>query len=349
MISRQDIINKTCYGLNLYSHVIRLEHEPEAGLRVSFPDCGLWPNPFDEYRRSLHITVVKQNPEQKLSYYIALHHDESGHIPDGNAIDFAGLYFNLQNQELLEKINKDLYLHIGEKFNPYERKKVQPVEDLPEDLPEAPKPVQRTNPGTTPEPSANKPSVITEEAAIVTQPQLFSYYRRPVYNKAPHSEITLLQAYKYIISDRAKETTARLRSIKNVDAAKKYKSNNFDYITPGGTFTSRKAEFLKAASGLIVIDIDDIELPEQVEATFNLLLTIPRLETQLLFRSPSGHGLKWIIQVVNNEGHTHEYFFNGVSNYLKTFGIIADPSGKDICRACFLPHDPNAFINQKYL
>ena len=71
-------------------------------------------------------------------------------------------------------------------------------------------------------------------------------------------------------------------------------------------------------------------------------------ETELLFRSPSGNGIKWIIPVVNNNGHDHEYYFRAVSNYLKSFGITVDKSGKDVSRACFLPHDPNAFINPKY-
>ncbi|MFN5784539.1 MAG: BT4734/BF3469 family protein [Flavobacteriia bacterium] len=39
-----------------------------------------------------------------------------------------------------------------------------------------------------------------------------------------------------------------------------------------------------------------------------------------------------------------------MSNYLKhNYRIEADPSGKDISRACFLCHDPNAFIHPKHL
>jgi len=30
-------------------------------------------------------------------------------------------------------------------------------------------------------------------------------------------------------------------------------------------------------------------------------------------------------------------------------GVEADPSGKDICRACFLPYDPDAFLNPLYI
>lgn len=42
-------------------------------------------------------------------------------------------------------------------------------------------------------------------------------------------------------------------------------------------------------------------------------------------------------------------YFRAVSNYIKkTYGVEPDKSGKDIARACFLPYDPDAFINPNY-
>ena len=47
---------------------------------------------------------------------------------------------------------------------------------------------------------------------------------------------------------------------------------------------------------------------------------------------------------------TYGEYFTILSNYSrKTYGVEADPSGKDICRACFLPYDPNAFLNPLYI
>jgi len=336
MINRQDILDKTCYGLNIYSHVIRLGYKVEDGLRVRFPDCGCWPNPFDGYKETLHITIVKTHPENEITNYLALHHDESGHIPDGNAIDFARQFYGLQNQDLLRRINEDLHLRIGEKFDFYAK-------------PEKP------NVTVTQSPVINETSVETSpsEEIITEQPTeslpTFSFFRKPVFNKTPYKEITIPQVFQYITGEYARKATETLRSITDEDAARKFKSANFDYITPAGTFTQRKADSLKKTSGLIVIDIDDLETAEEVEFTFNLLLKIPRIETELLFRSPSAHGLKWIIPILNNDGHTHEFYFNAVSNYLKGFGIIADQSGRDVSRACFLPFDSKAFINPKYV
>ncbi len=70
---------------------------------------------------------------------------------------------------------------------------------------------------------------------------------------------------------------------------------------------------------------------------------------QLLFTSPSGDGLKWIIPIdITTASHTD--YFRAISNYVRqTYGIEADKSGKDISRACFLPHDSNAYLNPKYL
>ena len=149
-----------------------------------------------------------------------------------------------------------------------------------------------------------------------------------------------------IISDRAKEATAKLRTIQGKTQRQNFKAKNFDYVTPAGTFSIRNAADIIEPSGYMVIDVDDLNTQEQVEATFQMLLGNRRLETLLLFRSPSGNGVKWIIRIVNNEGHDYLYFFKAVTNYLGSLGIKVDQSGKDISRACYLPHDPNAYINE---
>ena len=213
-----------------------------------------------------------------------------------------------------------------------------PAEDLP-----------AADPVSTPEPSANEPSVITPEPIIVQTPQFFSFYRRPVFNKFPNGQMTLADAYRYITSDTAKISTEKLRTIQNEDEQKDFKEKNFDYVTFAGVFTKCQANKLVTASGFIVMDIDHLADEAAVEDTFDLLLNSPRLETLLLFRSPRGLGLKWVVPVVNNGDHGHRFYFNAVENYLKTYDIVVDPSGKDICRPCFLPHDARAFINPKYM
>ena len=335
MLSVQQILQKTNYGLNLMSHIVRLGHPAQDGLRVSF-SRDYWPNPFDEYRRNLLITYAKERPDDKISDYVARYHDESGHIPDGNAVDLAGHYWDLKGQELLQKINEELHLRLGESFNFYEKPKPAPVEDFPDDLPE-------DIPAATPDVASPEPVVTTP-----TWPG-FSFFRRPIKNVTPCRTITIPDLYRYVTSDYAAATTAQLRTISDEDAAKAFKGAHFDYCTPGGVFSRRADSALVADSGLMVIDVDDLQSSDEVEAVFRRLLDNRRLETQLLFRSPRGLGIKWFIEVVNNQGHTRKFFFQAVSNYLKTLGIAVDPSGKDISRPCYIPCDRNAFIHPKYL
>ena len=77
------------------------------------------------------------------------------------------------------------------------------------------------------------------------------------------------------------------------------------------------------------------------------LLTDDYFDTALLFTSPSGDGLKWVIEKTDKD-MPHEKYFNAVASYLKSaYGLIADPSGKDLARACYLPCDTHAFLNTK--
>jgi hypothetical protein len=44
---------------------------------------------------------------------MAVHHDESRHIPDGNVIDFARMHWKLEGAELLMAVNEALNLNLG--------------------------------------------------------------------------------------------------------------------------------------------------------------------------------------------------------------------------------------------
>ena len=186
----------------------------------------------------------------------------------------------------------------------------------------------------------------------------FSYFRAPITNIAPHSAFSLLDAYHYITGGIAKETTAHLRTLSG-KAHAIYKQNSFDFCTFSGIFSTRRSGDLLRHSSLVCFDFD--HLPD-VEGTFNVLLKDKYFPTLLLFRSPSGDGLKWVISMerqflcrekffpLENQVDYHPSFFKSVSYYLlNEYGLVTDKSGKDIVRACFLPHDPNAYINEKIL
>jgi hypothetical protein len=172
----------------------------------------------------------------------------------------------------------------------------------------------------------------------------------PIYtaitNTKPHKAVSLLQIYNAIKGDYYKARTEKLRAISDVSQARLFKAANFDYCTFSGVFTTRNDKALTKHSGLLCLDFDNLQ---NVELLRNQLLKDEYFDTQLLFRSPSGNGLKWIISVDTTET-THGDYFLSVSNYLKaTYNVEVDKSGKDISRACFLPHDSEAFINPIHL
>ena len=83
-------------------------------------------------------------------------------------------------------------------------------------------------------------------------------------------------------------------------------------------------------------------------------------ETLLLFRSPSGDGLKWVISFHDSffrygkDGESYgEYqvrFFASLYNYVfNHYCVEVDKHCRNLSRACYLPHDPNAYLNPSLL
>lgn len=198
---------------------------------------------------------------------------------------------------------------------------------------------------------------------IETEDNLFyipvvSTFRRGYINKQDkavpsskvYNDVDLVTVYNYIRQDYAKEATKYLRSIKNHDEAQRFKMLNFITMTPGGAFSYRNANHLNRHSGLMVIDIDGIASQKRLFEVRDLLLHDPVFETELLFISPSGNGLKWIICVGPQDKDSHSKTFAMVSQYLAcAYGIEADPSGSDVSRLCYLPHDPECYINPEFI
>lgn len=173
-----------------------------------------------------------------------------------------------------------------------------------------------------------------------------SYFKGPITNVFPSKSLRMSEIYDLIVGQSFKNITKELRQISDSKEAKKYKAKHFDYVTFSGTFKKRSDQDLIKHAQLIVIDFDHLENINQTKAQ---LMADDYFETELLFVSPSGDGLKWIIKIDLREV-THQEYFLAVSNYIqKTYHLKVDPSGKDISRACFLSHDPEAFINPKHL
>jgi hypothetical protein len=313
MIEEKDILHITHYGLNIYAHILRMHYPNEVVLELSGKQCKPTRNPFNDNKLTLNIC----NLDGVFCY-------EDSENPDfkGNPFDFAAIHYGLTGQELLEKLNEEMNLQIGKPKGFYtndQNKKLVPV--------------------------------------IVTTTPRFSYYRCPVTNTQPYAEISLLDAYKVIRGNRYKARTSELRSIlsplpsregsgERLEKASRYKRTHFDYVTFSGVFSKRSDSALINHSGFLTLDFDGVSDLQGLKET---LLADPYFETELMFVSPSGNGLKWIISIDVNQC-AHQRWFLAVEAYLKTkYGLEVDKSGKDISRACFLPHDPEVYINPIYV
>ena len=306
MIKEKDILDKTHYGLNIYSHILRVYYPDETVVRLSGKECAPTKNPFNENKLTLKLINVDW-----VFMYSDLEQDEF----KGNPFDFAEFHYKLTGDELLEKLNEELHLRIGENHHFYSNRKSIEAEQKAE----------------------SKPAVHIPK---------FSYFEAPVSNIYPKISLSLLEVFNLIQSKDYASITNQLRSISDKNEARKFKASKFDYATFSGTFEKRNDKALLSHSGLLTIDFDHISNLQQLK---NQLLNDEYFETELLFISPSGDGLKWIIPIDITES-THQNYFKAIANYIKAeYQLEVDKSGKDVSRACFLPFDPEVFINPKYL
>lgn len=176
----------------------------------------------------------------------------------------------------------------------------------------------------------------------------FSAFGKGIKQTQPEEVWDIKKAYDYLISDEAKKTTGHLRTLSG-DDARRFKAANFRFCTFSGVFQYRNAKSLTSHSGLMTIDIDDIDAPDKLEEIRRQLIADSRFSTALLFTSPSGNGIKWIPYVGNIAAEAHGEWFDLLRNYLVfEYGIAIDKSGRDVCRTCFLPYDAGCYINPEF-
>lgn len=173
-----------------------------------------------------------------------------------------------------------------------------------------------------------------------------SFFRKPITNKWPMQEsVSLFQAYYYVRSREAMAATEELRKIADHEEARQYKGANFDYVTPSGVFTYCSDSSLVKHSEVLCMDLD--YLGDRVEELFQKLVDEKTFKTLLLFRSPSGQGLKWFVHI-DLARCDHKTWFAAVRRYLMTTYNLNDKQVDPLCsnpsRACFLGYDPQAYL-----
>lgn len=199
-----------------------------------------------------------------------------------------------------------------------------------------------------------------ERIKLIDQFSKFGYGYRNKDGKAvlavkPEGSIGIRQVFEYIISPQAKLATDQLRRLvaegASHDEISDFKKLSFRIVTFAGVFSYRKAEKLVERSRFLVLDIDDLSSEADARALMQRLISDPYVVTELCFLSPKGRGVKWIISLPEWwQGLDVKLQFEAARQHVVFhYGIAVDVSGSDVCRACFLPHDPLCYINPRLL
>lgn len=303
-MTRQEIIDKTHYGVNIYAYILRQYAPGTTVLSLHGRACSPANNPFRENKTSLMVTIVNG---------LACHTDTNDPTFTGDAFDFAQLHYKLEGELLLSALDETMHLGIEKPTGLYQESQTK-----------------------------RKPQ---REEENINTPH-FSFFKRPISNTIPKGIVSIVELYQLIKGSSYAEATKHLRQIEDPKEARAYKAKHFDYATLSGRFSRRSDKAITAHSGLMTIDFDHLEDVTTLKAK---LLEDEYFETELLFTSPSGDGLKWIVPIdLTVDSHTN--YFKAIANYIKqTYHVEIDNSGKDVSRACFIPHDKDVYINPKYL
>jgi hypothetical protein len=199
---------------------------------------------------------------------------------------------------------------------------------------------------------ADEPTAAETGEAAATPSHKFSLYQGPITNCMPYKTITVYELWRQICNPPAPRRLLfeRIRATKygskEYEAAKKL----LPYVTVGGIFERRALDGLLQASGLGVLDYDNYP---DVQGLRKILLASEeaRRVMAMVFISPSRRGLKVVVRLPPDATSyaaglqaVHEWLSKQCPSLVSGY----DPSGSDISRACFLNHDPKAWIHDDF-
>lgn len=170
---------------------------------------------------------------------------------------------------------------------------------------------------------------------------IFSYYSGGIYRTTPTKEININEALDLIRSKKFQKKIARIRESTDKKIQNQLKEQ-LDYFTFAGTFDKRANDKLKEASGLICLDIDDIEKDRRVSIKEKLK---EDKYTFCMFASTRGGGFKLLIKIPQvKDDSEYKIYWNAVSKHYN-LPENNDIHTKDISRACYVSYDPDLYHN----
>ena len=169
---------------------------------------------------------------------------------------------------------------------------------------------------------------------------IFKNFTKVVDNKDLETIADLIRNGKF------KDKVAELQKLLSNNEDKEYTKQKKSLVafTPSGKFKGgRTMDFLLEYNKIIILDIDKLNAEQLKEIKEN---AINCEYTNLCFVSPSGKGLKILVETDNSLVKHKEAFLKIQEYYENLLSIKIDPSGKDVTRLCFFSYDKDLYINQ---
>lgn len=158
--------------------------------------------------------------------------------------------------------------------------------------------------------------------------------------KEPDGAMDINQLIEIIKYGYLKDVIVKLRGVSDKLEYSKIKQREIPCVTLSGIFTERDSLHLKEHSGLIQIDIDDVE---DYDLVFKKITE--DTYTYVCFRSPGGKGIKAVVKINPSEDTHLEQFYALERYYLEKLNIKIDGACKDVARSMLLSYDPDIFCN----
>lgn len=169
---------------------------------------------------------------------------------------------------------------------------------------------------------------------------VFSLYPNLITVDKPSANIDVNQLIEIIKYGYIRNVIELLRRSGSKEEYNNIKKEEIPCVTLSGIFNYRSGNGLVSHSGLMQVDIDNVE---DYEGIFSKLCKDDYI--YVCFRSPGGKGIKAIVKI-NPSPDTHKNHFKALEIYFKNqFEIKIDSLCKDLARPMLLSYDPDIFCN----
>ncbi|SIN88526.1 VirE N-terminal domain-containing protein [Chitinophaga niabensis] len=158
--------------------------------------------------------------------------------------------------------------------------------------------------------------------------------------------VTVMQELQTIKDCVFQQTVTRAREMYFTDRkAYAWAKKSLPAVTFSASFgEARQSQYLIAYSHLIVIDIDGMD-EEELLGMKALIFSDPF--TIAIWISPSGRGLKFLVEVTSGADN-HRDAYGQVVAYFRKYADKIDFSGSDITRLCFTSSDKDLLLKEDY-